>query len=283
MIQLAQHFRSDLSDRHSEWLRQRQWFIKAKVDQEKREDAAEKAEADFAAFAAEIIVATDIQLRKFQTRLAQFEVKLDNYDAKLDVYDEAVTRALIEQLERMDVLKAAHSEILDNAYVLENGRRVFKSEDGTFVVDEFGANVEEDIVDPETIPAGYSSADVLLKSLSNLDEVQSEIDALHQAQSEIDVARERSSNARDLLKQGKVLAETEGVTVGALNENESELDAAVPKSLSRLPVSALKLISGTESATAPAVEKSFASASKPIASSTIVNPERVPNAFELGG
>ena len=281
MIQLAQHFRNDLSDRHSEWLRQRQWFIKAKVDKEKREDAAEKADADFAAFAAEIILATDIQLREFQTRLAQFEAKLDNYDAKLDVYDEAVTRALIEQLERMDILKAAHSEILDNAYVLENGRRVFKSEDGTFVVDEFGANVEKDIVDPETIPEGFSSADVLLKSLFNLDEVQSEIDTLHQAQSEIDVARERSSNARKLHKKSKVLAETEGVTVGALEEKESELDAAAPKSLPKLPASALKFLSGVEPGNAPVASQIFANAAAPLENVSLMQPMRSASSPEL--
>ena len=37
MVKLGEHFASDDRSRHSEWLRQQQWFIKARQDNQRRD------------------------------------------------------------------------------------------------------------------------------------------------------------------------------------------------------------------------------------------------------
>lgn len=58
MVKLGEHFASDDRSRHSEWLRQQRWFIKARQDNQRRDDIVEKQDDNFAAFAGEVIMAT---------------------------------------------------------------------------------------------------------------------------------------------------------------------------------------------------------------------------------
>lgn len=248
MIELATHFRNDDRNRHSEWLRQRKWFIKAKQDQTRREDAAEKLVDDLTALAVEAVIATDLQIRQFETRLANYESKLDQYDAKLDIYDETVTRALIEHLERLQILETRHAELLDNAFVLENGTKVFKSKDGTFVVDEVGGKLSLDIVDPDIIPDGFTTAEDLTASLDAMETENAEINELHRAQAEIDAAREQSSLAREKLDAAKDALDKHGITVQEIEDLDADLEGLVPTKLPSLPKSAIKHLSGISNA-----------------------------------
>lgn len=246
MIGLTDHFGSSDRNRHSEWLRQRQWFIKAKNQHARREDIAEKLEDGLTALAVEVVMANEAQLRQFETRLADYEARLDEYYAKLDAYDEAVTRALIERLERLHLLEARHAELLTNAFVLEDGRKVFKSEDGTFVVDEAGEQLDADEIDPALIPDGYTTAEEFTASLDAIENEKAEIDALHQAQSEIDAGREKSGQAREKLDDAKDALNEDGITVQDLEDLEAELDEAMPTDMPSLPSSAIKQLSGLE-------------------------------------
>jgi len=137
MVALSEHFKSEGPGRESEWARQRRWFIKAKHDHQRREEIADKIEDGVAALATEVVMAT-------QTQIQTFEVKLDSYDA-------ATVTALMENQELIDAVTDRIADILTRAYVMQDGRRVFKTEDGTQVFDEFGTEVSADELDRELI------------------------------------------------------------------------------------------------------------------------------------
>lgn len=66
----------------------------------------------------------------------------------IERHDQAVIQALIENEERLAAANRRVEQLLDEAYVLPDGRRVFKTEDGTRVFDEFGQEVGRDELDP---------------------------------------------------------------------------------------------------------------------------------------
>lgn len=137
MSQLGEHFGSDDRSRHSEWLQHQQWFIKARRDHERKEEAADNLQDDILALAAEVILATEIQIEEFKV--------------KLDAYDEATIIALMENQEQLDAINAQLLSMLERAYVMDDGRRVFKTEDGTQVFDEFANEVTCDELDFDLI------------------------------------------------------------------------------------------------------------------------------------
>ncbi|MCP4182467.1 MAG: hypothetical protein GY761_04015, partial [Hyphomicrobiales bacterium] len=154
MILLGDHFSRDDQSRHSEWLRRRQWFIKARQDHHRKEDIADRLDEDVLSFAAEAIIATEIQIAEFEARIDAYEARLDSYDQKLTAYDIAITKTLVENTNLLAILEQQLADVdaellsmLAQAYVLDDGRRIFKSEDGSFVVDENGEQVTRDEVD----------------------------------------------------------------------------------------------------------------------------------------
>lgn len=150
MIQLGEHFRRDDHGRYSEWLRQQRWFIKARRDRDQQEKLADRLDDDILALAVEVVLVTQIQIEEFE--------------AKLDAYDEATVIALMENQEMLDAIRAEIQSMLASAYVMEDGRRVFKSEEGSFVIDEFGENVSRDEIDFDMIPDDKPSAETYLKA-----------------------------------------------------------------------------------------------------------------------
>ncbi|MEM8541609.1 MAG: hypothetical protein AAGF25_11710 [Pseudomonadota bacterium] len=283
MIQLANHFRDIERSRHSEWLHQRKWFIKAKHDQERREKIEEQAEDSFIALSSDVIIATEIQIREFQARMEAFEVKLDDYDAKLTILDEAVAEALLEQISKLELLEADKQAMLDSAFTLEDGRKVFRSEDSTFAVDETGNRLGQLEFEAQDIPAGPDTAEDYLKKLDDISATKSEIDQLHKAQQDIDAARDNSAEAREILKRGRDLAGTEGVSVGELDDLEKELEGAMPKHIPRIPTSAMKFVAGVKVSAVPEVKTNFAGAADGLA----IPPEplvpKAPSGLELDG
>ncbi|MGJ8530187.1 hypothetical protein [Maritalea sp.] len=92
MIRLNEHFKADVRHRHTEWLRQQRWFIKSRQAKLRSDEAADKAEQALTAFAAEVIMATEIQIQQFNT--------------KLDCYDEATVAALMDNQVLLDQLNS---------------------------------------------------------------------------------------------------------------------------------------------------------------------------------
>ncbi len=177
MVQLGEHFASEDRSRHPEWLRQQRWFIKSRHEHQRREDIQAKQEDNFTAFASEVIMATEAQIQAFEI--------------KLDSYDQATVAALMENQEQLDVVRSEIAAMLARAYVLEDGRRVFKTEDGTQVFDEFGAEVGTDEVDPlqidDSLPTweAFSAKNDLEQSL------EAERADIFEFQEKLDAAREQ--------------------------------------------------------------------------------------------
>ncbi len=136
MIMLGEHFRHSDRNRDSE-LRRKRWFIKAREDRERRETVEERFDEGLTGFAVATVMASRIELQRFE--------------AKLDAYDEAIVKALMENQEKLDAVNARLEDMLERAYVMPDGRRVFKTADGTQVFDEFGKLVTRDELDYDLI------------------------------------------------------------------------------------------------------------------------------------
>ena len=214
MTNLGEHFGNDARHRRTEASRRRQWFIKARQDKARQEELSEAAEATATAAIVSVAIATEIQIN-------QFKVKLERYDA-------AVTEALLENDERIQFIRdrilrteQRIQKMLDQAYVLEDGRRIFKGEDGSYVIDEHGNDVlpdevEFDLVTGPTAEDYTSATDQLAKDRQELDRLLEERKQLHKAQ---DLIREK----QDALEIGET-------TEQDLEEFDNEIFEALPPS-----------------------------------------------------
>ncbi|WP_297339339.1 hypothetical protein [Pseudophaeobacter sp.] len=101
MVALGEHFNSEDRSRHSEWLRQQRWFIKARHDHQHRQEIADKLEDGVTSLAAEVVMAS-------QSQIKSFEVKLDSYD-------EATVMALMENQELIDAVQDRIASMLARA------------------------------------------------------------------------------------------------------------------------------------------------------------------------
>lgn len=203
MIQLSEHFRSDNRNRYSERMKHQQWFIKARHDQERKEEAADKLEAEFLTLATEVVMAAQIQIGE--------------YKAKLVTYDEATVFALMENQEQLDAVRAEIQDMLSRAYVMNDGRRVFKSEDGILVIDEFGEIVTLEELNPDLVPFDGPTSDEYLSKLKLEDDLLAERQKIH----EFD---ELKNQQHEELEEG-------GVTEERLEEMDAELFNAMPDSI----------------------------------------------------
>lgn len=177
MFRAADQFeiRAKLQDEKD--LERKKWFIAAKnreqqkdLKQERREDALED-------IAAAVILATENELQEFS--------------AQLDVYDEATVKAIVRNREILDQFLVEREAMLVNAYVLEDGTRVFKSEDGQRVYDEHGGLVSSNVITPEEIPDNFETAEPYLRVLEGIRQHQAIENDLYAYQEQLDEARER--------------------------------------------------------------------------------------------
>ncbi|GEM_PF-1315335 len=198
MVNLGEHFASDDGSRHSEWLRQQRWFIKARQDTQRRDDIVERKEDNFAALASEVVMATQMQIR-------EFEIKLDSYD-------QAIVTALMENEERLEAIdlqlidvRADLQNLLSQAHVMDDGRRVFKSEDGSFVIDEHGEDVTQDEIDFEMI-SGPTAEAYLTKLTEEQTLTEQRADVVAE-KAEIIEFQERNDAAREQIEDGSAPAD----------------------------------------------------------------------------
>jgi len=200
MIQLGEHFRSDEKSRHSDWLRRRQWFIKARRDQVRKADMADRQADEMISLAAETIMATEIQIEEFKV--------------KLDTYDEATVIALMENQEQLDAINAQIFAMLERAYVMEDGRRVFKTEDGEQVFDEFGKEVTRDELDFDRITPDMPTWEAFSEASEIRKILETEKTQILEFQGKVDAARERIADG--------------SISKDELDDLDAELAEAVP-------------------------------------------------------
>lgn len=143
---------------------------KEKEEREKREDA----QADAADAVAAAVFASDENITEFR--------------AQIDVYDAATVEALhLNEIKLVKVEKELR-EMLEQAYVLPDGRRVFKTEDGLRVFDEDGNEVED--FDPDEIEEWRTSWEKFDDVRQEQIELLEERAALHEYQGLLDDTRE---------------------------------------------------------------------------------------------
>lgn len=122
--------------------RRRRQFQRAREEKEKRDDLKEAEDVSATGLAAAVALsppAPPERIEAFETQLTEFDI--------------AVVKALMQNQEAMDAVLARIELLLARAHVLPDGRRVFRTEDGTQVFDEFGELVSPEIIEPDEISA----------------------------------------------------------------------------------------------------------------------------------
>ncbi len=152
-------------------------------DRERNADRADDAVTELAAVA---VMATEAQL-------AEFRIELDQYDA-------AVVEALDENTRELEKVRAELDEMLSRAYVLDDGRRVFKMDDGITVIDEFGEELSPDVIDPDAIEDWRPGGNRFL------DRFHAERDLVQRREELLDLQKDLDE-ARDLADEGDLTAD----------------------------------------------------------------------------
>jgi hypothetical protein len=116
------------------------------------------------------------------------DIEAVELQAQIARHDQAIIEALIENEERLAAADRRVEKLLGEAHVLPDGRRVFKTEDGLRVFDEFGQEVGADDVAPtsidearprwETFHADKGVRDGLIEERRDLLEYQGKLDEM---------------------------------------------------------------------------------------------------------
>ena len=245
MIQLREHFRSDDRSRHSQWLRQQRWFLKSRLEQARKEEATEKLQDQMLSLMAEVVMATEIQIEQFQ--------------AKIDSYDEATVIALMENQEKLDEILTRLSEVeiriqdmLDRAYAMEDGRRVFLTEDRTKAFDETGTEVTRDELDFGLVPKNNPTWESLSKAFSEQDGLMADYKQAMFEREQILEFQNKIDEARERVADGEI--------------SKEELDDLDAELLDAMPPSVRANVPGFDSAeNAPDLKSEFQSPADPSA------------------
>jgi len=297
LIQLGEHFRDSNRSRHSEWLlrQRRQWFIKARRNHAQKEDSTDKQAEEILSLATETMMATQVQINAFEKQLDVYESRLDDYEARLDAYDAAIANAITENNKMIDIInqrlvdtEARLQHMLERAYVMEDGRRVFKSKDGSYAIDEHGKNVSRDEVNFDDViglPAEQYMKDYTSKQ-NDIDERakrQEFSQTLFKAQAESDVGREKLGQARELIAEKRARIEKGGITGSELEKMKSDLkDVTSSLDFPTIPISTINNIAKPmNTAEIPSAKTAFSANAD--SSKAVTSPVISASKFEPGG
>lgn len=157
----------ELQDRLAEDIRRR--------EREEREERQQEAEtSDFLQAA---VLATE-------TQIAEFTLTLDRYDA-------ATVEALLENEKQLVAVQARIDDMLLRAHVLPDGRRVFKTEDGLRVFDEFGVELQPEEIEPASIDDARPRWERFQDAQADQTQLQQQREDLTDYQQRLDDARDR--------------------------------------------------------------------------------------------
>jgi len=153
------------------------WFIASKHQQEQKELKQEQAEDEFLDLVASVILADPIEVEAFK--------------ADLDTYDALTIETIMENREILEVLYLERDTALENAYQLDDGTHVFKSEDGIRVFDKEGNKLGTEIVDPNQIPDHHTTHEAWQDIKTKIHKHEMIDQKLLDYQEKLDAARER--------------------------------------------------------------------------------------------
>ncbi|MBO6814511.1 MAG: hypothetical protein JJ891_06605 [Rhizobiaceae bacterium] len=163
-------------------LERKKWFIASKQEKEEKRAKQEQALDDFVDLATGAIL-LDV-------------VEIEAYKLELETYDIATIEAITENNEILEELYLERERLLNNAHILENGRRVFKTQDGKRVFDEQGNPISEDVVHPDEVPNHTTTYEELQSIADQIDKHKAIADGLAGYQLKLDEARERLDSGK---------------------------------------------------------------------------------------
>lgn len=163
-----------------------QWQHREQQERERRQkqNEVDQGESDFIDLAAVIITNEQAEL----------------FRSEIDTYQLVTVEALEENRKAIELVRERLERFMDQAHRLDYGRRVFKTEDGLRVFDEFGAELPTDIIDPDEIPDHLPRWEVVKDALDELERLEADQTELLEFQADLD-------EAQDLLDSGAMTQE----------------------------------------------------------------------------
>ena len=179
MIQLHKDFSSVDGSKRSEWMRLRRLRLmqRDKADRKEKQEKQEKAENEMSTAGVGIVMANDVLIAAVE--------------AKLDTYDTAIVAALLSNEKQLDAVRQRIQGMLDQAFVLDDGRRVFRTADGTQVFDEHGEVVSSEDVHVDQIDPAKSTWEEFSAEKQQKVALEAERSDILAFQDKVDQARER--------------------------------------------------------------------------------------------
>ncbi|GAA6207875.1 hypothetical protein NBRC116601_11680 [Cognatishimia sp. WU-CL00825] len=159
--------------------RRKRDVIRQRHDRERKEELDDKSEAAASVMAMAVASSPPASAQQ----IAAFEADLTTYDA-------ATVDALMTNTRELTRVRAQMDAMLAQAFVMDDGRRVFKTEDGTQVFDEFGVEVGFNELDPAEIPDSIPRWEEYAPLLTLESELEQEREILLDYQQQLDEARE---------------------------------------------------------------------------------------------
>ena len=163
-------------------------------EREKKDEAEQDTNDAVTAFATAVTVSTPAT----PERVLEFEATLTEYDM-------AVVEALMRNDDLMAKLDAAIFVMLEQAHVLEDGRRVFRTKDGTQVFDEFGEEVSADVIHPDAIDPAAPTWEAFSAKLDERNELVQQREGILAYQNRLDEARSEIEDGEISLEELEVL------------------------------------------------------------------------------
>jgi hypothetical protein len=171
-------------------------------EETRKKDKEEKAEAEAGAEAA-----LDVLIMATANELAAFDVTVNHYET-------ATYEALIENERLLDLVRREQEQMLEKAYTLPDGRKVFESEDGLRVFDTEGNELDASVITPEEIEDWRPKYEAFQAD-------RDELAALEAQRAEIIAYQERLALAREQVEDGDI-------SQADLAELERDLAAEMP-------------------------------------------------------
>ncbi|RFB04280.1 hypothetical protein [Parvularcula marina] len=208
---LAEMNRDDRAAREEALVLQNERLKKKELEAEAAES---EAEANF--------------VRELVIKEALDPARLAKLSTRIDTHQELLIIALLENQTALDQAQDKIDLMLEEAYVLEDGRRVFKTRDGSQIYDEHGREVE---MDTDLIDNSSPHWDVFSESVEIKNNLQEEREALLEYQQKLDeaeVAIENGTLTSDDLDELDALMEDAPAPVQMhLTEREGQCTNAI--------------------------------------------------------
>jgi len=161
--------------------------------------------------------------RRDRERAEQFEaalatpVQITAFKARLDTYDTATVEALMNNEHQLRDVRERIQNMLLEAHVLPDGRRVFRTRDGKQVFDEFGKELG-----PDTIRAG---------DIDGRKPAWEDFRGLQETEVKLEDERKQLQDYQQKLDDARTKANEGNLTNDDLDRMDKELEKSMPKAV----------------------------------------------------